>query len=246
MSEIKIVFDLETVAIPFAEFDTSQQEYLLRGATTEEEEQKKKNEMALSPLTSRIVCIGLKFMRTTDSAEQWETVKEIAYVQSVMPEQTEHETLLSSGAVVRYMDEAMMLTKFWEILDKSRDAELVSFNGRGFDAPFLMLRSALHRIRPSRNLMEGTKFNYPKHTDLIDELTFYMPSNSGATKRYNFDFYTRAFGIPSPKSEGVHGGMVGELFAEGKTDVIAEYCLRDVRATWELYRVWREYLSFKK
>ena len=36
---------------------------------------------------------------------------------------------------------------------------------------------------------------------------------------------------------------VGALMAEGKFREIAEYCLRDVRATVELYRVWKERLA---
>jgi len=65
-------------------------------------------------------------------------------------------------------------------------------------------------------------------------------------KRYNFDFYTKAFGITSPKSEGVDGSKVGELYAQGQLMEIAEYCLRDVQATWELYCVWAEYLKFSQ
>jgi predicted PolB exonuclease-like 3'-5' exonuclease len=82
------------------------------------------------------------------------------------------------------------------------------------------------------------------HTDLIDELCFYSPSSYGATKRFNFDFYTRAFGIPSPKGEGIDGSKVSEFFAAGRIAEISEYCLRDVTATWELYKKWIEYLKF--
>jgi predicted PolB exonuclease-like 3'-5' exonuclease len=86
--------------------------------------------------------------------------------------------------------------------------------------------------------MDGTRFSYANHTDLLDKLTFYNRSSSGATRTFNFDFFSKAFGITSPKSEGVDGSKVGELFAAGKYQDIAEYCLRDVRATWELYQKW--------
>jgi hypothetical protein len=92
--------------------------------------------------------------------------------------------------------------------------------------------------------MSGTKFNYGYHTDLIDELTFYTPSSYGATKRFNFDFYTRAFGLVSPKSDGIDGSKVKDYFIEGKKNEIAEYCLRDVVATWELFLIWKERLKF--
>ncbi|MBI5325074.1 MAG: 3'-5' exonuclease, partial [Ignavibacteriae bacterium] len=80
--------------------------------------------------------------------------------------------------------------------------------------------------------------------DLLDELTFYSPGPYGATKRFNFDFYTREFGITSPKSAGIDGSKVSEFYNEGKILDIAEYCLRDVTATWELFLKWKEFLKW--
>ena len=60
----------------------------------------------------------------------------------------------------------------------------------------------------------------------------------------NFDFYTRAFGLKSPKSEDIDGSKVAEYFADGRITEIAEYCLRDVTATWELFLLWQKYLKF--
>ena len=94
--------------------------------------------------------------------------------------------------------------------------------------------------------MDGTKFNYNFHTDLIDELCFFNPYSYGATRRFNFDFYTRVFGITSPKSEGLDGSKVSVYFADGRIYEIAEYCLRDVRATWELFLIWSKLLKFDK
>jgi len=108
---------------------------------------------------------------------------------------------------------------------------MITFNGRNFDAPFVMLRSAIHKIKPPLNLMSGTKFNYFGHIDLIDELSFYSTGSMGATKKFNFDFYTQAFGITSPKEQGVDGSLVPEFFKKGQIKEIAEYCMRDVNAT---------------
>ena len=92
--------------------------------------------------------------------------------------------------------------------------------------------------------MTGTRFNYPLHTDLIDELTFYSVSAYGATRRFNFDFFARAYGIHSPKADGIDGSKVPEFFHNGKILEIAQYCLRDVKATWDLFKIWNEYLRF--
>jgi hypothetical protein len=35
---------------------------------------------------------------------------------------------------------------------------------------------------------------------------------------------------------------VGDLYAEGRHAEIAEYCLRDVHATWQLFEAWERVL----
>jgi len=60
---------------------------------------------------------------------------------------------------------------------------------------------------------------------------------------FNLDFYCKAFGVESPKSKGVTGRDIGSLLVEGRYRDIAEYCLRDVQATVQLYHIWKERLS---
>ena len=50
----------------------------------------------------------------------------------------------------------------------------------------------------------------------------------------NLDFYCSLFGIPSPK-QGLSGDQVGEAYAQGRLEEIAEYCRADVEATGALY-----------
>jgi len=239
-----LVFDIETSAVDFESLSESQQEYLLRNAETDEAKEQRKKEMALSPLTSHVVCIGLQLMQEAEGG-QWELLRRAAFSADLnLPDSERIEVKIGLDDICYISSEKRLLEDFWNILRKYPKAELISFNGRNFDAPFLMLRSALYKIHPSRNLMSGTKFNYPQHYDLIDELTFYNPSSYGAARRYNFDFYTRAFGITSPKSEGVDGSKVGIMFKEGKFAEIAEYCMRDITATWELFLIWYNYLKF--
>lgn len=258
MNKRYLVFDIETTALPYEYFDESRQEYILRGAKTPEEEEKKLNEMALSPMTSRVVCIGLQLMKFNDEQNEWQIEKKAAfsldpnYIHEYDSQNFEDkkiefiEETLSTGDKCYLSSERDILRMFWQIIQKYDYPCLISFNGRNFDAPFLMLRSAVLKVRPTKNLMEGTRFNYSNHIDLIDELCFYNGSTSGATKRYNFDFYARTFGIHSPKSEGVDGSKVGAFLEEGRISEISEYCLRDVSATWELFLIWNEYLNFKR
>lgn len=138
------------------------------------------------------------------------------------------------------MDEREILSTFWTIAQKYD--EFITFNGRGFDAPFMMIRSAILDVVPSRDLMEG-RYLYQqrgvKHLDLYDQLTFY-----GATsKKGSLHLFCKAFNIPSPKTGGA-GNEVANLFKEKEYEKIARYNMGDVIATKELYLKWVKYLRF--
>jgi hypothetical protein len=145
------------------------------------------------------------------------------------------------GIKFRQVDEREMLENFWKVAEKYQ--EFVSFNGRGFDVPFLVIRSAIHRIKPSKNLMSnrylGSQIFNAKHIDLLDQLTFY-----GAVRRKGgLHLWCRAFGIKSPKADGIKGDDVSKLFKEKKFVDIARYNVGDLRATKELYEYWEKYVK---
>ncbi|MCS6808917.1 MAG: ribonuclease H-like domain-containing protein [Bacteroidota bacterium] len=243
------VFDIETVGLPLNSFDESQQEYLLRSAATDEERDKKIREFALSPLTAQVVCIGIMVVEW-DGNNAPEVKRQGAFILDETLAQDEKKTIyLSENMKAQASCESILLDSFWKILDQYfAKATLVSFNGKEFDAPFLMLRSAACRVRPSHKIVDINKSwdKEQKHIDLLKEFTFNArgANTTGATRSFNFDFYTRAFGIASPKASGVHGGNIAEFYAQGRIQEIAEYCMRDVHATWELYCYWHRYLNF--
>ncbi len=226
----QLVFDIETVGMPLESFDEAQQQYLLKWAEREEtpERQERKREeiisqLNLSPFTAQVVAIGMLNI---------ESRKGRVYYQAPTK-----ESWRSEDDLIEYESdsETEILKRFWE--DVRSYKQFITFNGRSFDCPFLLLRSALLGIKPSRNLMPS-RFG-SEHIDLLDQLTFY-----GVTRRFSLDFYCRAFGVASPKGR-FSGPQMNALFAEGKYREIAEYCFDDVRATAELYRRWRELLSFE-
>lgn len=240
-----LVIDIETSPLPWESFDEAQQAYLLSRAETPEEQEERRKQMALAPLTGFVVCIGLYLVeRTTDGHSERKRVC-LMNDQSDAERPSAMDDLTNGGKLYCYSERAI-LRDFWTFLqsDECRGAHYITFNGRMFDFPFLMLRSAVLGVRPSENLLRGTRYSYEHHTDLLDEFTFYMPQSIGATRRYNLDFLTKSFGIVSPKSHGVDGSNVAALYAEQRYREIAEYCLADVVATWELYQVWERYLKF--
>ncbi|MCX7879091.1 MAG: ribonuclease H-like domain-containing protein [Ignavibacteria bacterium] len=238
-----LVFDIETVPLDWDAFSPSQQEYLLRNLSTEEEIEKRKSELGLSPLTAQIACIGLLFIETDGDDEK--TYLPVAYAVNNHFSYEQEELIETDSRRIYIVSEKKALEQFWKILKKHLDICLISFNGRNFDSPFLMLRSAILGIHPSRNLMDGTKYNYKYHIDLLDQFTFYQPTNYfSPTKRFNMDFYAHSFGVKSPKTEEINGTKVKEFFKEGKIIEIARYCIDDVVATWELFKKWKKTLQF--
>lgn len=234
----KLVFDIETSALPLESFDDAQLEYLFRESERLPDEVSRENRRAelqqqfnLWPFTARVVCIAMLNVDTSRG--------------QVLFTSEENEPGGEDAGPVEFvscMDEMELLTAFWDV---ARHYEsVITFNGRSFDVPFTYLRSAILNVPISRKDWLGYRFQTDPHCDLAEQLTFYNVSGrDGAARRFNLDFYCRAFGIESPKAHGVTGRDVNTLMAAGAYREIAEYCLRDVRATVQLYQIWRDRLA---
>lgn len=222
----KVVFDIETLGFPLDSFDEKQQEYLLKFAKTEEERTEAIQKLALTPLTGHIIAIG---MLNPDSHHG-----------KVLFESTAQDFFTSDDGMIEYVSatEKDMLEEFWKSIVHFH--QFITFNGRSFDCPYIMLRSATLGVKPTRNLLPY-RYSFSEHCDLLEQLTFY-----NAFRKFNLDFYCKSFGIKSPKSEGITGLDLGPLFEAGRFREIAEYCMGDVKATAELYSHWLNYLAFEK
>jgi uncharacterized protein YprB with RNaseH-like and TPR domain len=224
MKMSRVIFDIETVGKDFESLDRTTQEYLLRYAGTEDEKEEIKDRLSFYPLTAEIVTIGLL---------NPDTQKGFVFYQ------TSGDTLLPfEEDNVRYETgtEKEILEKFWDVI-RGYD-KFITFNGRGFDCPFILIRSAVHRIKPKKELMPN-RYN-DTHIDLLDQLTFYGASR----RRFSLDMWCRTFGIKSPKEGGITGYEVRDLFKAGRYHDIARYCVGDLRATGELLNYWQNYIKF--
>ncbi len=220
----RIVFDIESLGFPLESFDHESQTYLLRFAENDDKIEEVKKNLNLHPLTAQILCIAL---------HNPDTRKGKVFFQSDTKDEYRSEDGLCtfiSGS------EREILERFWEIIP-SYD-QFITFNGRGFDCPFILLRSAMLGIKTSRNLMPY-RYDPDIHCDLLDQFTYYH-----VTRRFSLDFYCKAFGISSPKGKGITGLDMRKLFDGKEYRSIAEYCYGDVLATAELYRRWNEFLKF--
>jgi predicted PolB exonuclease-like 3'-5' exonuclease len=215
----RLVIDIETVGTPWEEHDPYVREYLIKGMNDAEAEEEKRRG-ALSPFTGRIVAIGVINADDGRSCVLYE-----------IPGQETLETRKEGNRTFISGSEKLILEKFWDFL--GRDDRFISFNGRQFDGPFLMIRSAINGVVPKRDLV-GYRYSFHPNCDLRDALNFCGTVNS-RQMRFNLDLACRAFGVTSSKSEGMDGRAVESLYRAGKYEDIARYCLEDVRATCELY-----------
>ena len=222
----RVVFDIETLGFPLESLDEERQAYLLKFAKTEEERVEAIQRLNLNPFTAQIIAIG---MLNPDSNQG-----------KVFYQAPKQEPTFSEDGLVEFVpcSEEEMLQEFWKTM--SHYGQFITFNGRTFDCPFVMLRSAILGVKSGRNLLPY-RYNANEHCDLLEQLTFY-----GSFRKFNLDFYCKGFGIKSPKGEGITGLDLGPLFTEGRFLEIAHYCLGDVRATAELYHRWQNLLAFEK
>ena len=215
----KLVIDIETVGTPWEEHDPYVREYLIKGMNEAEAEEEKRRG-ALSPFTGRIVAIGVVNVETGKSCALYEVPGQ----RELITQRDGNRTLISGS-------ERLILERFWDYLGSGD--RFISFNGRQFDGPFLMIRSAIHGVVPKRDLV-GNRYRFHPNCDLREVLNFNGTLN-WRQMRFNLDLACKSFHITSSKTEGMDGRAVENLYRAGRYEDIALYCLEDVRATSELY-----------
>ena len=218
----RVVFDIETIGSPFDAFPSAVQKYILGEGEDEKKNQEAKDKLGFWPLTGQIAAICLL---------NPDTQKGRVYFQA--PD-AKIKPLIEDGIEYLAMGEKEILENFWQEIKNYK--QFVTFNGRKFDCPFIMLRSGVLKVRPTRNLMPY-RYSDQEHVDLLDQLTFY-----DAFRRFSLDFYCRTFGLDAGKLEGMSGDKVQEYFKKGKFLEIAKYCATDVKATAELLERWEKYI----
>lgn len=130
---------------------------------------------------------------------------------------------VEGGTIV---DERPIINKWWELVRSNQ--KFIGHNIFDFDLPFLIKRSRIHRIEPSKHLSLARYRNDP----IYDTMQEWSCWGRGKT---SLDVLSQILGIKSPKSR-MDGSDVAGAFAEGRHKKIANYCERDVTAVREVYR----------
>lgn len=137
-------------------------------------------------------------------------------------------------------DEREMIKNFLNFINQ-KNPKLVSFNGRSFDMPLLMLRAMQYNLtcnayfeqdnkELNKNKWENyrVRFSDRFHIDLMDHLCEF-----GAVRGLKLDHVCSMAGLPGKYD--VSGDQVMELFYGGEIEKIKEYCESDVLNTYWLF-----------
>ncbi len=232
----RVIIDIETVGRDFDDFDEVTKVDLLakikaNPGTKEYEEELflLTQELQFSPLLGEIVVIGA-----------YDLERETGVV-SYQSSDKEAGEIVEGNMTYKARSEKGMLESFWGGV--AEYDECITFNGRGFDLPYIIARSGVQRVHVTRDLMSNRYNNRSwggmLHVDLYDQLKYY-----GSVQRAgSLHLWTQAFGIESPKGGAIAGKDVGKAFKEGRALEIAQYNARDLIATAEVYKRWKEYMQ---
>lgn len=202
-------FDLETIPQEDSSLSDIQKEEITKKVERAIEKdpksdplQTKNKIMSISPYFGRIVTAGIKIMEDG--------------------RQTFFEPLVG--------DEKEILQKFFELQRDFRGA-YVTFNGLGFDVPFILKRAMHHGVTPTNSYFLNTRrySKYP-HFDVKDVISDF-DRYAAPTLKLACDL----FGIPSPKEGEVKAENVYDAYLDGRIQQIADYCMLDVEATHKVF-----------
>ena len=143
-------------------------------------------------------------------------------------------------STIQGKDEKEMIENFLNFIDR-HNPKLVSFNGRNFDIPMLMVRAMKYNLscpayfdKDNKMLNKSKWDNYRYrftdkfHVDLMDHI-----SEFGAVRGLKLDTLCTMMGIPGKFD--VSGDQVFSLYYDGEIGKIKEYCESDVLNTYWLY-----------
>lgn len=210
-----LVFDIETVpATDLRRAPSTIAQAVAKWAERGESDESKV--MSLSPLFGRVISVAI--------GEGEAPLEDQEITALIVPPHGREDDEFPAN--MRPMSEPDLLRAFWALAE---DADLVvSYNGRGFDVPFLIGRSLIRNV-PVRVDLMSSRYSLRPHLDLYSVL--------GARGRgpSSLDVICWSLGLTSPK-EDMDGSMVAVEYDKGELAKIAEYNAGDVRATTRVYQ----------
>ncbi|MEZ6015778.1 MAG: ribonuclease H-like domain-containing protein [Planctomycetota bacterium] len=236
-----LVYDIEVAGYPWEEVDEITRGYLLAREKDADRRAAVPDRTGLYPGLGRVVAIGIWLVEANrglllleGDEDDRDQAHEDDAARRAEPGFGEHDWAKVPDSKIFRGDERALLSKFWDIVTSANKARraprLVTYNGRSYDGPMLMIRSAQLGV-PARRDLVGYRYDISEHCDLMDALDFH----GSRWPSYSLDYWCRRFDVESPKGS-IDGSQVARAYRDGRIEDIGEYCLRDVRATAALYR----------
>lgn len=209
-----LVFDIETVPFKDEDYSDTQKEYI----------QRKLNSLLVRNPTADIKAETGK-IKGTDP-----------YLSRVVCIGLYYPITGVRKALTNDADEREILESFWKEIT-GYSGLFISYNGVRFDVPYIIKRSMKYGLKPTNtSFLFYTKFDpMPPHFDAMLQLC-------GRDGSYSLKQACDFFGIPSPKDGAVTSSNVAEAFYGGRIKEVAEYCLRDLDSTYQLYQKVKVYI----
>lgn len=220
---IELVLDVETIKMDLEnDFSEYEKEYLCK---YDSEDYSFEDRMALYPETGKIAAIGGKNIL---SQKGFVVFQAGAQIKDHFEEEDRNLTLYGCE------NERELLITFWQIISSMQKngfhlSRLITFNGKSFDVPFILMRSAANQIPIAHSLGHKEK-NF--HIDLLEECRF-----NRQKRRFSLDIIARTLGLESHRSKEYNGKNVWKWFEESAFDEIAFFCYEDVELTEKIYKI---------
>lgn len=189
-------------------------------AKTKKAEEERTSKAGLNPATAKICCFGWATKKSkTDNTIIKDSSRIIESNHLILKDETPQS-------------EKKLLQDAWEVLNEFD--HYTTFNGYGFDVPVLLMRSAIHRVRPSVNI-STKKYNIFNHTD--SRMVF------GGWDKFTkgkLPFYSQLL-LSEKMNDEFTGEDVQMLWDMELYSDIFDHCEEDCRQTYKLYEIVASY-----
>lgn len=231
-----LILDIET----YKTDDQALIAYEIAGKKREDYKQSALEKLAINPHTGKVILIGmLTDVQKNDTIWEAITFPEGA---DAMEQTTIYQILLGLDG----KSEADILKMTWECISEMLDdgGQIITYNGKAFDIPYLIRRSIILNIQPTHR-RGGTNIFYPydlikkysseAHLDLFEKL------NPNYGDFVSLNKWAYVMGITTDM--GSKGSDVGEWFEKGEFDKIKEHCSEDLWKTFWVYERMKPWLT---
>jgi len=136
-------------------------------------------------------------------------------------------------------DESKILTDFWNYLTDLHPPLIVTFNGYGFDVPFINVRSIVNGVKIGKNInLNKWKMMSSDHFDCM----LFLSTEAGFTW-VSLEVACRVFGISIPPKR-IPSSQICERYQEKDWETIKDHSRQDLILTEELFKKLHPYISF--